>query len=281
LSGQRVGEKGDVGVLRTQTAAFEVRIANVVKELPDIRDRDGTIQYRLGLQRLRDLPVAISEPGKPGWLSCLFPNRMQGPGVSSAALIAVAVSLSGILVAAAAWTLNHGRAMATRVASTSSPSGILSEKDGPGIPGKLVIKQVAAESKGRSASSSEGTANSGQTSGGSARVRETAAAVQQAVSDTVVAVRDSVRESVRRLSGPSALLVPDVGRLLELTDLQKEQIRALSDTASEALERLEAKSRSDSRFEHSQRRAALLDEAQRQALDVLTPEQRERWEALQ
>ena len=100
---ERFAENGDIGVLRMIAAACEVRVANVSKELPPCGGQGG-VRYCLGLQRLRDLPLAPADSEQASWLRRLFPAEFHGPSVSTAAPVAVFGTLVAMLIAVILWS---------------------------------------------------------------------------------------------------------------------------------------------------------------------------------
>lgn len=90
-----------------------------------------------------------------------------------------------------------------------------------------------------------------------------------------------VRNLIRRFPGPPALILPEVIKLLSLTDEQQERIRQLADTMAEDIRKLfrDPQLRGD-REAITDRRESLLEEYLRRALELLTPEQRVEWDKL-
>lgn len=86
---------------------------------------------------------------------------------------------------------------------------------------------------------------------------------------------------IRRLPGASVLLLDEIASELSLTESQKEQIRQLCDASAEAVQQIDGLRPGTSRHVRSQAREAVLEEAQRRALELLTPQQRARWNGLQ
>ena len=83
-----------------------------------------------------------------------------------------------------------------------------------------------------------------------------------------------------RLPGVEPFLNPDVARKLELTPSQMGIFRQLNKTAQDALKDLEKYWESDGRLELAQRRNVLLETARQEALQVLTDQQRQTWDAM-
>ena len=97
---------------------------------------------------------------------------------------------------------------------------------------------------------------------------------------------DSNRETrvqglIRRVPGPTVLVLPEVIDRLSLTDEQQELIRRLVDAMAEKIRDMadDPKSRGD-RETIASRRDAFYEEYRRRALEVLTPEQRGEWDKL-
>jgi hypothetical protein len=92
----------------------------------------------------------------------------------------------------------------------------------------------------------------------------------------------ALRESVRRLSGTAALLLPTVAAKLQLTDQQRAAIRQIETATAAAVRQLslDAGLQGASRRELAERRDELLAESQRKALELLTDQQRAEWQKL-
>ena len=83
-----------------------------------------------------------------------------------------------------------------------------------------------------------------------------------------------------QLPGVEPFLNPEVAKKLELTPSQTGTFGRLNKTTQEALEDLEKYWESDGRLELAQRRNVLLKAARQEALQVLTQQQRQTWEAM-
>lgn len=81
------------------------------------------------------------------------------------------------------------------------------------------------------------------------------------------------------LPGATPFQSPDVVTLLELTEQQIEQIKKIVEATYEAIEKLVQQSQGLSRGKISQEREELLQQARRQALGILTDQQRAKWKA--
>ncbi len=98
--------------------------------------------------------------------------------------------------------------------------------------------------------------------------------------NVVARTEQEARELMRRLPGPATLAMPEVVRDLQLTGAQQERIRHLIEAAYQAVHDLDARSQGKQRQEIAHARTVVLEEARRQAMEVLTDEQRARWEQL-
>ncbi len=90
---------------------------------------------------------------------------------------------------------------------------------------------------------------------------------------------DRLREAVR-LPGAAVFTVPEVARELELTDAQQEEIRRIVAMTEDAFRVLDPKVQKAGRQAETEIGRKVLDAARHEALRVLTPEQRRRWDAL-
>jgi phosphate starvation-inducible protein PhoH len=86
--------------------------------------------------------------------------------------------------------------------------------------------------------------------------------------------------SLLRLPGASAFLAPRTIQELGLSGAQQQQIREIADQTAAAFKQLDAKSYRMTREEQSRDEEKLLQSAREKSLAVLTPEQRQRFQAL-
>ena len=89
-----------------------------------------------------------------------------------------------------------------------------------------------------------------------------------------------LRLRILRLPGVEPFLNPEVAKALELTPSQMGAFGRLNKTTQEALEDLEKYWESAGRLELARRRNVLLDAARQEALQLLTDQQRQQWEAM-
>ena len=85
---------------------------------------------------------------------------------------------------------------------------------------------------------------------------------------------------ILRLPGVEPFLTPEVARKLELTPSQTGAFGRLNKTTREALEDLEKYWESAGPSELARRRNVLLEAARQEALELLTDQQRQQWEAM-
>ena len=83
--------------------------------------------------------------------------------------------------------------------------------------------------------------------------------------------------SVQRLPGAIPFSLPEVIKELELTDTQQEQIHQLVQRTVATIREVSARWQKSGRQKISQQRAQVLTAARREALEMLTEEQRARW----
>jgi len=95
----------------------------------------------------------------------------------------------------------------------------------------------------------------------------------------VPAIPDPTPE-ILRLPGVEPFLNPKVAKKLDLTPSQMGVFGRLNKTTQQALADLEKYWESDGRLELAQRQNVLLEAARREALQVLTDQQRQTWEAM-
>ena len=94
--------------------------------------------------------------------------------------------------------------------------------------------------------------------------------------------KERLGQPPNRLPGGAVLILPEVARHLRLTKDQQEKLRHLENATAEAMQKLRLNSslQNDAWQHNMKRREELLDQARRQARELLTEEQRAQWETL-
>ncbi|MGD0898239.1 MAG: hypothetical protein ABR915_10420 [Thermoguttaceae bacterium] len=220
-----------VGMLKTKTIWFEVRVKYILRYEPE--DDDGRaaedVEFRIGLHRLRELP----QPGEAtvrSWrsrvLGFLLPRERSGAftGLSLTVLSVALVILSLVFV-----TLTWSR----------------------------IRPHVTSVLRGS-------TADAGPDAG----------------QDAVALPPTALRDLARRLPGAEVFLVPEVADILKLTDQQEAGLRRLHETTRQALDDVQRRWPDSSRQENAKRRVMIQDAARREALLLVSDQQRKRWEQL-
>jgi len=262
----------DLLELRTPSGRFEVRVVHVRKEVPKATNgrtghAPGALKFRVGLERLRDLTPSDEEPVRIGWLERLSPRGYVSSsiplGVMAVVFVLAMVGLPTIGVMLL-WRWQgqldkHFAWWGGRQAATSQP-------DSPG--GRKQPDHAAEDPQTRKpAGTARPASNAGQPGG----------ATYSASSHR----GQSWATTIQRLPGATALLLDEVVEELRLTGSQYEEIRKIVESTEDALRLVGERWSRDTRQQQSQKRSILLNQARRRALQVLTPEQRAQWEALQ
>jgi len=277
-------EVDDVVQLHTNTGWFEVSVAYITLVEPseaeaelkaevETEAEDGNRVFRLGLRRLGELVPAGEDQCPRVWgqlrfhLAGLFPSpsSMVVPGIVFVLLV-VMLPLAGLLM-----TGHLDRSVfqpvaqwGDRMVGSLSASG--SGQDRQDRPSS---RRSAPEK--HNAGSPRPVAIPWPGGGGSL----TGTAAVSAASGI-----DELRKTVRRLPGATAFTLPEVIGELKLSDAQQKEIRRLVGMTAEALRELDVQWQSNSRQQRWQKRPILMDEARRRAVDILTDQQRVRWEQL-
>jgi hypothetical protein len=92
----------------------------------------------------------------------------------------------------------------------------------------------------------------------------------------------NLQETIRRLPGATAMVLPEVVCSLKLTKDQQEQIRHIVDAADQAIQRFDSIAQLEGRPREqiSRCHVELHDEARRQALKLLSDRQQARWKKI-
>ncbi len=279
----------DVVRLCTESGWHEVRVVHVCKHEPAISVGSGNgqnqaRQFRIGLERLRDLATWEANRGFRAWFDRL---RIGGflPLGSSTVVVGVVIAVSAASVLAA------GTVVLKHIGDF-----------GP-TPNKAVSRRVnsspRAESTSRSyrrVSQGPSTLDRGDPTGteptppsDSSRDHPTGAfgsdsLVERSSPTALSGTADDsppLVDTIRRLPGASPFGLKEVARELGLSQEQQEEIQRIIELSSEAIRQIRVRWPNQTRQQHDQKRRILLDEARRRVLELLTEEQRARWEALQ
>jgi len=256
-------EPEDVVRLETAAGLHEVGVTYVAPEIPAqwdpaVPDGQGPT-FRVGLKRLKE--VIFAETVQPWFrrigLSRLIPSSIVL--LSTACMLVLALVVGGVIAVILTW---HPQSRPARSSTAGEPSTIQ----------WLLDRQAKARPAEKPpAPSSPPAAESRKPDDGPEATSLGASLGEHA---------SQLGNTIRKLPGAAAFALSDVARDLGLDDEQRQRIRAIVEAADEAVREL-AEQQESNRQHHAQDRAALLEEAYQRALDVLTPEQRARWEALQ
>jgi len=275
---------GDTAELRTDAGWFTVRLVHV-EEVEAINDDAVASQqspwFRLGFSRLGDsMPLdepAVSLLARNLWFrQAQWYSQSRTPMIVGVLLaVAVAIILVGLL------DMNWGAGQAkdqqpstwndwlrNLVVSSGSPQGApLPRSVWPAADG-LPLARGLAESRDGSFPLEESRAVS---SPDNDRVETTG--------PTSFLSGRALHDTVGRLSGAAALLLPDVVKKLKLTGDQQKQIAQLNEETTRAIRKLYQQSAGLQRQQISEMCAQLFDEALQKALKLLTGRQRAEWES--
>ena len=300
-------EVNDIVGLRTDAGWHEVRVARMSSE-PTTAEagrrtdaaRPGT---RLGLERLRDL-----EPWEASrrWMSWRDRLRVAGffplgkgnvlVGVIFASVITVGLVAIAILLCRSdqgftmlATGLSQPAHPSPRAESTRRPEAGASREEGTPSEGPSSAPDSVSE---RKLASDDSTRGSSPPPGRPAWDRTIDEAIEVFYPASGGAPSSSLayppsredepwRTMVRRLPGAAAFLVKEVVQELGLTEQQVGRMERLVELTGEAIGQIPVRWPHETRWQHDAKRQILVAEARRRALEVLTEEQRARWETLQ
>jgi len=242
-------KRGDVLELRLETGVFKVGVVYVCEMEPVEPWRTGPI-FRVGLQRLATVSMPLEEgQSRWSWLPTFGLRQSSHPRAAAfgviLALVVVVVLVPVVLTAVLRHSGLRGANMLNqwgdRVANLPVLAGAGSQGGDPARPAGLPNRPGAA------GGSSSATAN---------------------------------WETFARFSGASAFLAPQTIQELGLSEKQQEEIRQIVEKTSEALKQIDVQFRGADRQAQTLREERLFDEARKLAIDVLTPEQRQRLQAV-
>jgi len=274
-------EIGQTVQLRTDSGWFDVQVRSAA-EAPSPEEASDC--FRLGLQRLGEAAPSEEPTASPFTFELRNRLRQWSPPNGWMSLSGVWLALAAIIVPlglmGGLWYASRsevGAAVSWRDPWTSSSEG---ESSG----GRTLTEPLPASGFGggfQTASPSDDHRDFAF--GNVARSLLGSSANRTGEPDVFGPDAErNLRDLVRRLPGPTTLVLPEVVRRLRLTEKQQKLIRQLVDSMVEAHRRLDLDPllRGAERREITRRRTELLDEYLRRALDVLTPEQRAEWKKI-
>jgi hypothetical protein len=276
---------GQQAQLDTDSGSFAVRVVHIAAVRPT-EDDDNPVgehgrRLRLGLLRLGEVALT-DQPTISAWAGSLRIglNQWSPPG---GMLLVLGTFLAAIVVAVlVVWMIGGWYARYFHAQQPLPRSDRLTELAAPGnAPASAQsLRQsggAAPASNGASGSSSDHPAadhSQGAFGSDGGRTQRTWTSAVSPSSPP------GHHDSLSRLPGAAALALPDVVQQLQLTAKQQERIRQLIEATSQAMRNLDQRVPGQQRQQVSAIRARLLDEARREALGLLTSQQRAEWEKL-
>ncbi len=266
----------DAAQFRTEAGWFDVRVANVTQLEPaETADKEGsqgsaeteqpTPVFRLGLDRLGELVVPEEDEGPRAGRTFHFHLARFFPSDAPMLMLGAVVVLLLVILPIATLTL-------------------------PSYRGSLGVKRVSRWlDRTLGGFRSDGaTRRQRQAAGRSAQPKWTASSQRTQPNRSHTAAPDrptadntqQLRNLARRMQGATVFSLPEVIRKLELSDSQQARIREIVDISSQAIQQFDARRQDSSRQQRSRTRTMILRAARREVLDMLTEEQRVRWQKL-
>lgn len=258
--------------LRTNSGAFIVRVVHVAEVvLPD--DDETPVGSEASWFRLGLLRVGEAEPTRAPttslWadtLRCQLSHRCPGSGMLMILGVLLAIIAVALPMEFLAGDFFGGQSGAYDRTTESKREKPLPNLAPPRAEQSPFSNGNSDSSGGRSAfdNDSSFSADHGRT--------------QQ--SNPSASSEKKWHETARRLPGASAFTMPEVVQELQLTADQQKQIHQLIEATSQAIQALDRQLKGQQRQQISARRAELFGQARREALGILTVEQRAQWQKL-
>jgi hypothetical protein len=240
-------KRGDVLQLYLDSGVFKVGVVYVCEMEPAEPWRTGPV-FRVGLQRLAVVGMPPEEgQSRWSWLPAIGLRTGSRPRTAAfAALLALAVVVVPVVLTAVLRQSGlRGSNLLSEWANREASLPLQPEAGSPGsYPPGLPNRRGAAGGPWPSAP------------------------------------RTADWESFARLSGASVFLAPQTIQELGLSEAQQHRIRQIVNKTTETLEQIEARFRGADRQDQARREERLFEEARKLAIEVLTPEQRQRFKAL-
>jgi hypothetical protein len=268
--------------LRTDSGWFAVRVVYVTEvALPDADGATADQQtpgFRLGLLRRSETALPdqstlsiLAERMRfhlPQW------RMLSGAGTAIGVLLAVALVVVPMVLDGVRWHTPPSTAKRSSPGNKGGAESVTSY--GPPILRSMQSAENVSPFAGSPAESRDGGSApaAGDTAFGvdSGRVRTSAQSSSLSWQE--------LQKTVRRLSGATSLALPQVVAELRLTADQQARIARVIETTSQAMRDIERELPGQQRQDISELRTQLQDHARQQALELLTSQQRARWEKL-
>lgn len=244
--------------IRTAGGCYHVRLVHIQEVLNDDEENEEKEEatepgawYRLGLRRLNE----VVTPERPGFwrrLQSLFPASRQWrvpdgfPLVSGLLLIAVGVGVTIVLMNSP-WALWKQEDF--RMPDSPEPVAPFSKGFQPPSESGWSPKLPFFSDGAGKPESSRGTSPSGI-------------------------------NALLHLPGAAPLALPEVVQRLQLTEDQQQRIRQLIESTEQAVREVNGRSMNGKRHRVLEERTRLLDQARREAIQLLTDEQRAEWQKM-
>ena len=281
LAGLEVDQTAE---LHTDAGRFSVRVANIVEIAPtedadDGADKQQHRSFRLGLSRLGE--TSLPDPSKVSLLAGRLRFRpwqrhssngmpLLTGGLLPIAVVAVPVGLVCLLWFAGQSTTSWLSQWGNPAATSTEPSR---GRWLPSLSQPLANDSPFSESPARSwktdsASDDRTPAFSPDDRHGRKTSRLTPLSGQE------------LADMIRRLLGADPLILSEVVEYLQLTAEQQERIGRVIAASTEAIRNLNTQTPGEQRKKIAKQREQLRHQARREAIEVLTDEQRARWNKL-
>jgi len=281
-------EEGTAGVLHTAVGSFKVGVCNAGElELPATGGRPqpgrgksqpsaATVVYRLGLKRLGEAEPPLSAKA---WLASSLFRRVGGlfPANTTALFSAVAVILVLAVTPLAAvvvlWSLKHPIITQAIPWEKIQPGSVLLGGPEPQPPGRSQRRQ---QPKHGSQSTPASFTPAGNRTPDVPLPPPLGNGVKVAASAPARRL-DDLQQTIRSMPGADAFVLPMIVRRLQLSDEQVRELRRIVNATRQTLGLIGKRESRTGRQERAETRTIILDAAHREALNVLTKEQREDW----
>jgi hypothetical protein len=253
--------------LCTDSGWHEVRVVRICEHEPATRDGEAggenvERRFRIGLERLRDLAPWEANRGFRVWFDRLRIGGFLPLGSGTVAMAVMVVLALTVGLTTGALVLGYsGRT----VGVSSEPSPRRDENSA----------QAFSRSPSQSGNSplqrpneALGSNSSGKRAGPDAMLGS-------------LGGQSSVAATIHGLPGASPFALKEVARELGLSESQQKEVGRIIQVSDEAIRQIRVRWPDQTRQQHAEKRRILLDEARRRVLQLLTKEQRARWEALQ
>jgi hypothetical protein len=268
---------GDVCQLLTEAGWYEVQLKYVSLVEDALNTVGGVDAYRLGFSRgkyIFDYPEETThEPLRLRIQNYLFSMRPFGGSMTYSGLTFAIIVVLGIIGLAMLVTRQQGQAVDLSRSDLKNAQSKSKESSDAAWPIESHIDHLAKPEHG----SSELPTGRSDFHSAVAELPKIISLKSNKKPPAVESKTPGAFDRIKNVSGAAALIVPEVAKILQLTQDQLAEIQSIVEQTTKAIQNLDILWPDAERQEQSQRREEIMERSRQQAVDTLTDSQRLQW----